>query len=68
MTTVINLHTGTEKVFSLPPAHAVQAAREQARHNFNTWDYPDPITNPDVVFGRYTVQCGDWCAILPKED
>lgn len=65
MTTVTNLKTGDEQTFSLPPDEAVVAAREQEKGNVNTWEYPKPVEHPEVEYGRFTVTCGDWCALNP---
>lgn len=63
MTTVVNLETGEEVRYTLPPALAVVAAYEYfTRKNKSTWDYLKPVDHPQFVDGRLTVACGDWAA------
>ena len=67
MTTVLNMITHEEKTYSLPPGEAVQAAHEQGKGNWKTWEYTEVLQNPEVVFGRFTVTCGNWCCLLEAE-
>lgn len=61
MTTVVNLETGEEVGYTLPPALAVVAAYEYFnRKNKNTWDYLKPDEHPMFRNGKRTVACGDW--------
>ena len=59
ITTVINLATGEERIYSLPARFAVIAAYEQSKGNNNTWEYPG--NHQQLVSGKWTVACGDWC-------
>jgi hypothetical protein len=60
MTTVLNLSTGDELLYTLTPVEAVIAAFQQGRNNFNWWQ-PGYWDIP-VLVGRLTVSCGDFCA------
>jgi hypothetical protein len=60
MTTVTNLATGKEQVFSLPPRQAVVNAWYQSKNNWNTWQYNYEAA--PVIEGDKTVACGDFCA------
>ncbi|MHC4072770.1 MAG: hypothetical protein ACYTGS_12190, partial [Planctomycetota bacterium] len=59
----------TEQVYTIPPAQAVIAAYEQARANWNTWDYKAPADHPRLRYGASgkTVFCDQFCAMLDKE-
>ena len=61
-TDVMNLRTGIEAFYSLPPTEAVVAAREQDAGNWSTWTYGD--TKFVVRRGKRTVSCGDWAAVV----
>jgi len=61
-TKVVNLRTGLEQYFTLPPTEAVIAAWEQAQGNNNTWTYGDG--KAPVKQGAHTVSAGDFCALL----
>jgi hypothetical protein len=64
MTTVFNLATGDEAIYSLPPFEAVVAAHEQlTRGNYNTWDYRKPMEHGLLKIGKLSVSCGDWAAL-----
>jgi len=64
MTKVLDLDTGQEQYFSVPPCFAVIAAYEQSRGNWNSWDYPQ--NHPLLRFGQsgQTVFCGSFGSIL----
>lgn len=62
MTRVVNLATGEERHYTLAARDAVVAAWEQARGNWNTWNYPTSAA--PVRTGKYTVGAGDWCVLL----
>jgi hypothetical protein len=64
LTEVRNLSTDQVLHYTLPPEQAVVCAWYQGQNNWNTWDYD--YENAPVVEGKYTVACGDWCA-LKKE-
>lgn len=42
---IIDINTGDETIefFAMPPREALIAAVEQARGNYNTWDYPEDL-------------------------
>ena len=64
LTIVINLATGEELVYSLPPYEAVVAAFEQQTNdNKATWTYCNPCDHPAFREGNVSVACGDWTAI-----
>lgn len=65
MTTVRNLATLKEMVFSLPPEKAVVAAFEYSRGNRNTWAYD--FTKAQISKSGKTVICGDWCANMNQK-
>ena len=76
MTTVVNLATGTEYYFDLPPLQAVKAAYLQGQGNYNTWEYESirvPLSIPCAIIGDrriFTILCGDYSTLLiptPKE-
>ena len=58
-TTVYDLDSDIVQIFSLPAKTALIAAREQARGNFETWNYP---TEQDVNFseGIMTIMLDDY--------
>ena len=60
LTKVVNLATGQEQFFSIPPREAVLAAYRQSLGDFNTWDYAkhDSI----VREANLTVSAGDFTA------
>jgi len=61
-TMVVNLATGAEYLYTLPPEEAVRIAYMQhALGDFNWWNI-DESKLPKVVEGRYTYACGDYCA------
>jgi len=65
-TKVINLKTGDEIYYSLSPEEAVKVAYLQLeRKIYNTWDYPK-IEVP-LMYGKNTVFCGDFSALLSAE-
>lgn len=63
MTKVVNLATGTELVYSLPPEKAVVSAyyRETLK-NRNWWTYDWTLFR--VSKSGTTVSCGDFAAII----
>lgn len=62
-TTVFNLTTGQEVEYNLPPVDAVRNAYLQFdKRNGNTWTYKN-IQVP-LQYGKYSVACGSWCALL----
>lgn len=63
-TMVVNLSTGEEQLFSLPPEEAVVAAYEQDKGNYNTWRYPIADEHPNFVRGKRSVACGDFTALI----
>jgi hypothetical protein len=66
LTTVLNLRTQRELIYTLPAVQAVICAFEQAENgNFNTWGYKYH-DHPLVEFGPSgkTVFCGDFAAII----
>lgn len=63
-TKVLNLATGEEILYSIPPERAVVAAYEQfARKNWNTWGYPEPGDHPQYVRTPKCHTCGDFTAL-----
>lgn len=64
-TRVVNLATGAERVYSLPPRAAVIAAYAQGRGDWNTWAYAERYGR-QVETGRWHLICGDWTARLPS--
>ena len=64
VTTVYNLDTEEETVFTLPPDQAVVAAFEQRRlrRNFETWDYPSPSDHSDYKRTKHGHVCGNFWA------
>lgn len=61
---MVNLSTGEEACYTLPPALAVVAAHEYfTRKNKNTWDYLKPDEHPMFRNGKRTVCCGEWVAL-----
>lgn len=60
MTDVLNLHTGLYQAFSIEPAQAVVNAFEQARKNWNTWDYPQSFNHPRFLEVADGYTCGPW--------
>jgi hypothetical protein len=64
MTTVLNLATGEERIYSLPPDQAVKAAYRQARYrDMNTWDYANTPYSVPYVKTKLGHNCGDWAAL-----
>ena len=61
MTLVLNLSTGKERYYTLPPLLALRNVTLQESGNANTWDY-GTLTAPikSSVSGR-TASAGDWC-------
>lgn len=58
-TRVFSLRTGKEVgEYSLAPRQALIAAHEQARGNYNTWDYPEDSTG--IETGRAYLFLGDF--------
>ncbi len=66
MTRVVNLATGAEAAYSLPPRESVVAAyRQLTRKDWNWWEEPrDQFGRYDLPIreGERTIACGDWCA------
>jgi len=63
MTRVVNLATGDEYYYMLPPWEAVRSAYLQYElKDRNTWNYNKQKKEP-LVFGRFTVACGDYCSM-----
>jgi hypothetical protein len=62
MTKVVNLATGQELTYTLPPDRAVVAAYEQSLKHWNTWQYPAPEEHPEFKEGKDHVSCGDFTA------
>lgn len=64
-TTVVNLRTGAEQIYTTDAVSAVIAAYAQARGDYNTWDYRQRyealVTRGPS--GR-TVACGDFAASI----
>jgi hypothetical protein len=66
---VIDLTTGevAATYVGVTPKEAVALAFVQLRlKNFNTWDYTNPELCkqiPKIEEGKYTVACGDFCAL-----
>lgn len=59
-TEVMNLATGEQKVYTLPPEKALRAAYFQERGDYNTWEY-DKKEAPAIKRGRHdTLWLGDW--------
>lgn len=59
-TTVVNLRTLEERVYTLPPEQAVVAAWRQSKGDWATWEYHKFA---DVVrSGELTVSVEDFCA------
>jgi len=63
MHTVLNLATGETLHYSCEPSQAVICAFEQARANFNTWQYLSPATHPHYRRTKLGHSCGDWAAL-----
>lgn len=62
MTSVFNMKTGEEIIYSCPSEEAVVAAYAQyTMKDWNTWDYNNKY---QVEYGRYGVYCGDWGALI----
>ena len=59
---VVNLSTGAERFYCLPPVESVRAAWLQARGDWSTWEYAR--RSVPLVRGTRTVAAGDWCAML----
>jgi len=71
VTTVHNLSTYKEHVYSLSAREAVTAAYAQSRGDWNTWDYAKKYgklvkSTPSKKKGSFTWICGDFAAIGPK--
>ena len=64
ITQVLNLDTNQHLSFSLPPDQAVIAAYEHDQGNHNTWDYPSSKHHKAILYGKRTVSCGKFTAIL----
>jgi hypothetical protein len=65
-TIVINLTTGEEFIYNLPPKKAVVYAWFQySNKNKNWWDYREH-SRPVTMVGKYTYMCGDWSALKGK--
>jgi hypothetical protein len=62
MTTVFNLRTYNEQVFSLPPREAVIAAYAQSLGDWNTWEYEQKY-GAKVRKHKRTWWLGDFSAI-----
>lgn len=66
LTEVFNLSTGKKVCYTLPPTQAVAAAWFQyTQKNWNTWSYD--WEQAPVVYGVYTVACGDWCCVKEQQ-
>lgn len=69
VTTVMNLNTGADSIYTCPPAEAVIAAYAQSLGDWNTWDYQKRYghmlirADSRVISGRVIVSCGDFAAI-----
>jgi hypothetical protein len=61
MTTVLNLATGGETTYDQHPVYAVILAYQQSRGNGNWWN--EGYFDIPVLVGRFTVACGDFCAL-----
>lgn len=61
-TMVLNLATGEEQYYALPPERAVIAAYAQSLNDWNTWDYATRYASL-LMIGRYSVSCGDFSAL-----
>lgn len=59
-TTVVNLRTLEERVYTLPPEQAVVAAWRQSKGDWATWDYHK--FSDRVAVGELTVSVEDFCA------
>lgn len=60
-TFVLNLSTGTEYLYTLPPRDAVVTAyRQHVLGDYNWWTDRDDL--PTIVETQHTVSCGDFCA------
>lgn len=66
MTTVINLKTGEEYEYTLPPRQAVLVAWFQhTKKDYNWWDY-SIRRKPLIINGKFSWLCDDWCALKRK--
>ncbi|MCF8012552.1 MAG: hypothetical protein K9L17_14125 [Clostridiales bacterium] len=61
-TKVLNLTTGKEIYYTLPPEEAVKAAYLQGKGVYNTWDYDNKEV--PLVYGKNVVTCGDFTALV----
>jgi hypothetical protein len=61
MTRVLNLRTGDEIHYTLPPKKAVTAAFEQNKGNYNTWTY-NLDNHPEIRETNKFFFCGDFGA------
>jgi len=70
VTIVVNLKTGEELWYNLPPVEAVVVAFiHTKRMDFNTWEYKKRYADlyRRVVVGRYSVALNDWAALRQVE-
>jgi hypothetical protein len=61
-TSVMNLATGKEIIFTCPPAEAVVCAFEQHNGNWSTWNYD--YSKADISKSGLTVSCGLFVALV----
>jgi hypothetical protein len=65
-TRVINLaHPEQVRIYTCSPTEAVIAAWRQSLHDWDTADYGKYADQ--VVHGKVSVRCGDWCAMKRAE-
>lgn len=57
-----DVSSAEHQLFSCEPKAAVVAAFEQARDNWNTWDYLPFDKHPESFEAELTVVCGDFAA------
>ena len=70
MTQVLDMKRGCMIAYALEPARALVAANEQyVKRNWNTWTYPDPVTQDiqcvDLGNGVSVLSLGDYSTICP---
>jgi len=65
LTKVVNLKTGKELFYSLPPEEAVVCAFMQEKGSFNTFEYDYTIAR--LSNSRKTVNCGDFASAMEKK-
>jgi hypothetical protein len=66
-TSVLNLSTGQEQIYTCPAKVAVICAYAQSLGDWNTWDYDNKYSHL-LREGKETWGCGDFCSLKEPEE